>query len=201
MAPATRLLVAAVLTASTSIAAEAAGLVVNGGFETGDASGWALVSPGGFDFVCLAGTAAGSANCTAHSGSYAMTFGAVASPGVLSQDLATTAGSVYTLSFFLRNDASDGAAPADNNLDVYWGGVDVFSRTNMATFDYARFTVSTLTAGGAPTTLQFAGRNGPSQIFVDDVSVTAVPEPAAWALLAAGLLQTCIVLRRRSGLA
>jgi transposase-like protein len=71
-----------------------ADMVINGGFETGDFTGWAL--SGNTDYT-------GVTTGIAHSGEYAAYFGPDGSLGYLSQSLATTVGTRYELSFFLAS--------------------------------------------------------------------------------------------------
>jgi hypothetical protein len=71
-----------------------AGLVTNGGFETGDFSGWTQSGNTAF-------TGVGSG---AHSGSWGARFGPIGSYGYISQTLATTPGWMYDLSFWEAND-------------------------------------------------------------------------------------------------
>src|SRR5207342_1372158 len=74
-----------------SAAVANANLVTNGGFETGDFTGWTNGGNTGFTGVDPG---------IQHSGTYGAFFGPIGSNGFLSQTLATTAGGVYTLSFW-----------------------------------------------------------------------------------------------------
>src|SRR6202011_3988465 len=81
------------ITASAPARAE---LVVNGGFETGDFTGWTVSDPNG---IVIDNTDPNSGNADASLG----TGGAT---GTLSQTLATTAGTLYQISYFLHNQDS-----------------------------------------------------------------------------------------------
>ena len=64
--------------------------------------------------------------------------------------------------------------------------------------------VYSTTLGSGVQTLKFQGLNtaGDNTAFIDNVSITsisAVPEPASWALMAAGLLATAAFARKRRG--
>ncbi len=187
---------AAGLTALTLLATlggpvRADNIVVNGGFETGDFSGWAtqgnfvLVAGGknygGFDF----------GGHGAHGGTYFAALGTVSSLGSISQTLATVAGQTYTLDFFV---AGDGGSP--NELKVNWGGTVVFDQTGIPNQGYVEHKLQ-LTATGPSTKLTFWERNDPGYLALDDVSVTGPgangqgetptsPEPASLALFGVG---------------
>ena len=87
---------AALLLCAVGSARATGNLVVNGGFETGNFDGWTLTGNTGY---------LGVASYAAHSGNYGAFFGAIGSPTYLtqSQNLSTTAGDTYTLSFWLKN--------------------------------------------------------------------------------------------------
>ena len=93
--------VGALALAAAATPSNAAELVTNGGFETGNFSGWTLGGNTGFTGVDTA---------SAHSGTYGAYFGAVGSTGTLSQLLNTVAGQTYTVSFWLSNSGSHSGA-------------------------------------------------------------------------------------------
>src|SRR5579859_5070695 len=96
--------------------------LVNGGFETGNFSGWTQSGNTGFTFV---------SSSNAYSGTYAAWLGPVGSLGHLSQTVATTPGASYDLNFFL---SSHNSGP--NQFQVLFGGTTVFNQVNMADQGY-----------------------------------------------------------------
>ena len=96
-----------------------ANLVTNGGFETGNFSGWTHTDPSGFDNV-------GSDPLFANSGTYHANLGASPNSGHLSQSLTTVAGNFYTLSFYLANDFTAGLGTS-TAFEVFWNGVSVLT--------------------------------------------------------------------------
>jgi hypothetical protein len=152
---------------------------VNGGFETGDFSGWSLSGNlGGFSGVDhgTTGFAPG-----AKSGSYAAFFGPIGNPVVLSQDVATTPGTSYKVSFFLAN---DGAQP--NEFQVSWNGAPLLYATNLPAFGYTYEAFPHLLATVETTKLAFRFLNESGNFHMDDVYVGAgaVPEPTTLVLCA-----------------
>lgn len=176
-------IVAATALAALSFAANA-NLVTNGGFETGNLSGWT----GGGAFV------GGSFNQGPHTGNNAAYFGCVGGTcGGISQSFATTAGAVYDFSFFYN---SDGGMP--NEFQAFFDNVSVFHVFNDPRHGYVQESF-TLTASSNLTTISFFGRNDPTWQALDDVSVTqrnAIPEPGSVALLGLGVLGLVAARRR-----
>ena len=175
--------------ASTTRAQE---LVVNGGFESGDFSGWTVNDPSFNPPNPTGYTILGNNPALAHSGSWHVSLGASPNPGSLLQTLNTTPGQAYALSFWLASDKSDPAATVDNDFQIFWNGALVQDFANVpalgTTNSYFTLTFSNLVATGSTTDLEFRYVNNDDYFRLDDVSVTAaVPEPSTIALAVFGL--------------
>ncbi|MGH9205421.1 MAG: hypothetical protein ACRD1G_02505, partial [Acidimicrobiales bacterium] len=75
------------------------------------------------------------------------------------------AGTIYTLSFWLENDAS-----GTNDFKAIWNGQTLLSLTNAVRSGYTQYTYK-VTATGSASTLQFSARNDPSQWDLDNISL------------------------------
>jgi hypothetical protein len=138
--------------------------VVNGGFETGDFTGWTLSGNTSWTIVDN-GSRSG---ITPHSGNYLAAMGPAGSLGYISQTLLTIPGTSYLLSFWL--DSPDGATP--NEALVSWNGNTLADVTNLPAFGWTEFQF-VVTATGASAVLQFGFRDDPSNFGLDDISVVA----------------------------
>jgi hypothetical protein len=187
-----------VLAAGTAGAQE---LVTNGGFDTGDFTGYTLsgcnTAPAGWDVAY--GVASGQyitnpyAYFRCNNNNYT----------IMSQSLATIPGQLYDISFSASN---TGTSADGNSTRVLLGGTTLFDQgLNTGSYNWQSFTES-FTATSASTLLQFEVYNDPAQTFLDDISVRAasqapptssVPEPSSLALLGSGLAGLIPIIRKR----
>ena len=146
-------------------------LVQNGGFETGDFTGWTLVGDTiigtlvynavatGFDFPGLV-----------HSGSFGAFLGQGGYMATLSQTLPTTPGQRYLVSCWLDNPVSGSV----QQFSASWNGTNFVNLSSPPAFAWTNI-VFLGTATAANTLLQFAAENDPNYFGFDDVSVAPVP--------------------------
>jgi VCBS repeat-containing protein len=137
-------------------------LVVNGGFETGNLTGWTasdtdIISA---QFVGLGG----------EFGNYMADLGATATTQTLAQSIATTPGQHYTVSFYVLGDTE----ASSNFLNVTWDGgpailsqTDIFGGLTRYSFDVVG------EAASSSTVLQFAYADDGTGLHLDQVTVGA----------------------------
>jgi len=165
-----------------------AGAITNGGFETGDFTGWVLTPN-----VSLF---SGVDPFAARSGSFGAFFGPPRDVGGISQSFATTPNQTYRVDFDLSLTGS--VPPA--SFSWSWNGVNQSpSFDNSAAFGYTRFS-SFVSATDTSSTLAFDFRNGQSFWLLDNVAVSVAPETPISALLAAGLVIVAPFVRRATAL-
>lgn len=184
---------ALVVAALPSLALADVNLVTNGGFETGDFTGWTQV--GNIDFSGVAGNFSG---VDPAEGAFQAFFGPVASTGGIVQSPLVSTSTLYNVSFWLYN---FGGTP--NSYDVSLGGVSLTGKVvDAPAFGYTEFSYTNVAAGPNPT-IQFLFQQNPSYFLLDNVVVTAAggtaptPEPGIYSVLGLGLAGLAFALRRR----
>ena len=151
-----------------------------------------LVQSGSFALTCVGGTG----NCVDLTGS---------SPGGLSTILNLAAG-LYSLTFQFTGNQLDGNPTAQDirpvsSFNVTFNGVtNTITPLSNSGAVFQTFTSTYQVLTGGPVTLAFAQNAGGDQFrgsIIDSIVVTAVPEPATWALMILGFGIVGSALRRR----
>ncbi|NUZ04782.1 PEP-CTERM sorting domain-containing protein [Piscinibacter koreensis] len=175
------------LAAAFSMAAHAAPeLVTNGGFETGDFSGWTTTNAPGLASMYGVDTAG------PRQGNYSAFFAGTAPGDSISQTIATLANTSYLLSFMLDVDANS----ANGSFVVSLGGTPVYTAPMSAfAFGLVSLPVWSSAANGV---LSFAATNVDGFYTLDSVSVSALPEPSTLLLMAGGLAAAAALRRRKA---
>ena len=177
-------------------------LIVNGGFETGNFSGWTVTGETGYADV----TRLSHGYFQPESGTYYAMLGSMGAESYLSQTIATSVGSDYAIAFDL---ASDGGLT--NDLTVAAGSDVLLNLSNIPASGYTLYTGS-FTATSADTTISIGTRDDPGYLLLDNVVLTdpvipasaPVPLPSPiWmsAILVGGVLAFRLIRRRRSSVA
>jgi choice-of-anchor C domain-containing protein len=196
----------AVALAAGSAHAQSANLVANGSFEAQSVVNSAI----GFDTFTSAGQGLTGWTVNLRSVDLVSTLWAAShgrnsldlnglGKGVISQVLHTVIGQTYSLSFDLAGNGAAGAAIKGLSVNLGPTGTYTFDTTGKTYSNMGWTTYTTqFAAVSTSTTLSFAsmtsGAGGPA---LDNISVSAVPEPETYALLLAGLGLMGAVARRR----
>jgi len=147
-------------------------IVQNGGFETGDFTGWTLVGDtitihSVYDIVA---TDADYPDVV-HSGNYGAFLGENGFAATLTQVLPTIPGQPYLISFWLDNPQ----AGSIQTFSASWNGTVFTNLLNPPAFTWSNFQF-TVIADDTNSTLQFAAENDPNYFGFDDVSVMPLPQ-------------------------
>ncbi len=148
-------------------------LVENGGFETGDFSGWTLVGntvalPYIYNVVGTDWNYPG----LVHSGNYGAFLGQSGYAATLSETLVTTPGQIYLVSWWLNNQEAVGYQSFSVGLD----GTNYFTLEAPPDFAWTNLQFVAM-ASSTNALLQFAAESDDYCFCLDDVSVLPVPPP------------------------
>lgn len=215
--PARRWPLAVVFAGLAAAGPAAANLVVNGDFElpllppttprlyaVGDTiDGWQVIGPAGADVAVLNGPFSQfGLTFTHHSGVQSLDLTGLSNTTAgITQDLATVAGTTYELVFHVGNVQSPTVWGTSSSVQVLLDGSAVAVATHLGgptdTLGWQRFSYQ-FVATGAVTTLGFVNLDDALDNVnqIDAVSVTAVPEAPAVALMLAGLAAVACARRR-----
>jgi len=146
-------------------------LILNGGFETGDFTGWILSAlpnlTGNGTNMFVTGNPQ-----FVESGNYAARLGPIGSLNYLSQMVPTITNQTYLLSFWVEN--AGGGTP--NEFEVSWNSNTLYDQVNLPPFGWTNMQFN-VTATGTSTLLQFGIRDDPQYFDLDNVTVNANSAP------------------------
>ncbi len=149
-------------------------IVENGGFETGDFTGWTLVGDTiTWHAICNVVATDADYPGVVHSGNFGALLGQNGYAATLSQTLATMPGQVYLVSFWLDNPESG----SGQQFSAYWDGAELTNLCEPPAFTWSNVQCVVL-AEDTNATLEFAAENDPHYFGFDDVTVTPVPPVA-----------------------
>ena len=156
-------------------------LVLNSGFETGSLALW---QAGTGNPTVVAGNA--------HSGTYALELGQSTSDASVLQNL-TLSAVPYVVDFWAEN-----TGVHTGHLTVSLDGVLVayFTPTVGTTYNEYAFTVTPTSSGAL--SFSWARGGGSNPLYLDDVSVAQVPEPATMTMIAGALLLLPLRMLRKT---
>jgi hypothetical protein len=162
----------------TAMSANATEYLTNGGFDSGNTSGWLLT--GNTSFF--------GANCNgaAQAGSCYVEAGPIGSDGILSQTFSDTAGEMLNISGWM---AGNGAG--FSHVQFFFNSDLIFDSGNpLSNSGWVNQTATAVATGSDTFSVHF--RDDPSYVHLDSFSVSSavagVPEPASWALMLTGFL-------------
>jgi len=156
-------------------------IVQNGGFETGDFTGWTLTEPNGDAGETFVDE--GATGIPPHSGTFFAALGDANGLGSLSQTLTTVVNQPYLLSLWLYSpnvsEASGGqdTASTPNQFEVAWNGTTLYDQADLSQFNFWSNMVFVVTATKTNTVVKFEEEDVNYWLGLDDVNVWPIPLP------------------------
>lgn len=185
---ASRLMAASMVVACGAAGANAS--IINGGFETGDLTGWTTsgVNPATNDQINVFFSAA-------QAGSYGV-YAFSAEISTLTQQVNTVPNQWYILSFWVANDPSIEITTFPNHFSAVWDGQELMSITNGPAGDYVNHQFYVYSTDSS-TPLDFNFQH-PGRIWaLDSVTLTRTNVPAPGVAGVAALVAGAGLRRRR----
>lgn len=185
-------------TAALTISSNASAQLVNGGFEapvvtdscciTAPPSvipGW---TPSGGNVNVVNGNFGSTSGNLAFQGTQYLDLVGEGTTGSISQTFATITGQAYTLSFAYAHNLFGGTPSASASYSVGTLNGTVTHSTGSTSNLGWLLAGGNFTALGTTSTLNFTNLTGGANagVFLDGISVAAVPEPGTWALMLLG---------------
>lgn len=146
-------------------------IVVNGGFETGDFTGWTLMGDTiTYHNVCNIVATDADYPGVVHTGDYGAFLGEIGYAASLSQALPTVPGQIYLVSFWLDNVQAGGG----QTFSAFWNNTNYIDLESPSDFTWSNFQF-VVTAETTNDVLEFFAENDANYFGFDDVTVTPVP--------------------------
>ncbi|MBO9582446.1 MAG: PEPxxWA-CTERM sorting domain-containing protein [Sphingobium sp.] len=201
--------VVAMFAASGAIAAP---IITNGSFESG-LTGWTTSGSGTTPGIGITVITTGGTNSTGYGdnvpvydGTHAVFFVDDNANETLSQSVSLVGGTHYTLSFALFATSSGAANPYTFSLKDSVGasvlGTNLSSNVPVGVWTPYSYSFQAASTGNFTLAFNFVSGQTPSKdVILDAVNITAVPEPASWALMLMGFGGLGFAMRQRRKIA